>query len=113
MAIKFENHDQLLIVYISGIFQGIDLKEIKSQIKQHERINILILFDKNFKTWEKDIRWVRKKDHILRKKINKLAFVGDFNWKEKTFLFVLKGLIPVTTEYFSSKHQQRAHTWLD
>ena len=114
MTIKIENHDNLVIVHVSEVFKGAELEEIKCQVQNHETINVLVLLDADFIGLEDGINWNDgEHDKHIQKRVDKLAFVGDLKWKEKTFLFLLKGLIPVTIEYFPTEHEELARAWLD
>lgn len=118
MAIKWElESNNLVVLHITGIL-GKDeheemLIEIESVIQKTGQISILALA-RDFEGWEKTEGW---EDTSVSDRIDpllsKLAIVGDEKWRDLATLFTLKGMRPVSIEYFSENQEDAARMWLD
>ena len=117
MAIQFEDNEAFIIVHVSETFKQAELDAIKSHIRNlndtQGKAKVLIMLDKNFISLEAGIDWSdTSEDEHLQKKIKQVAIVGDFKWKEQAFLFLLKGLVPISIEYFPVEQEALAKAWL-
>jgi len=88
-------------------------QEAEAAIKKLGSIRILIVLE-NFSGWERvqgweDLSFSEQNDPY----IEKIAIVGDPQWKDLVFAFTLKGLRPVPIEYFSTDEKSRARQWLE
>ncbi len=118
MAISLKNHDNLLVIHITDIFKSTEFEKIKKNVlatsQNFEKVNVLAIIQDGFVSLEDGINWAHNdSDEHIQKKVRKLAIVGDFKWKEKAFLFLLKGLVPVSIEYFPPEHKELADAWVN
>ncbi len=118
MAIKFRlDKGSIGLFNVSGILGKAELEqaqnECESAIQKMGHIKILVVLD-NFQGWEKakdweDLSFSARNDAY----IDKLAIVGDQQWKDLVFAFTAKGLRPVLIEYFGEGQEGAARTWLN
>ncbi len=66
-----------------------------------------------FTGWEKAKGW---EDNSFADRndryIEKMAIVGDSQWRDLVYAFTLKGLRPVPIEYFEANAEEAARQWL-
>jgi hypothetical protein len=87
--------------------------EAEAAIQELGSIRILILLE-DFAGWERsegweDLSFAEKNDPF----IEKMAIVGDPQWRDLVYAFTLKGLRPVPIEYFNIGEEARAREWLE
>jgi len=86
--------------------------DMEASIRQLGMIKALIFLD-GFTGWERaegweDVSFVEKNDPF----IEKMAIVGDEEWRDMAYTFTLKGLRPVPIEYFTPDAESAARQWL-
>ena len=118
MAIEFKMEgDNIGLFRVSGTLGKEELEmaqnECESAIKMVGKIKILVLLDE-FRGWEKyakweDISFAERNDPY----IDRLAIVGDEEWKDLVYAFTLEGLRPVPIAYFGPGQESFARQWLD
>lgn len=118
MAISLKIYDNLLVIHVTDIFRSADLEKIKENIvetsQNFDKINVLAVIEEDAVNFEAGINWTDdESDEHIQKKVGKLAIVGDVKWKEKAFLFLLKGLVPISIEYFLPEHKELAEAWVN
>jgi hypothetical protein len=118
MAILIETEiNGLLNVRISNLMTGEDMiqcqEAIISAIKLYGTIKGLMILDA-FKGWEKSEAW---KDVSFfsenEKKIEKIAVVGDLNWRDDMFAFLGGPFRSAPIEFFNPSQEPEARTWLE
>ena len=108
--------DNLVVLRVSGQL-GIEeyqqaQADMEASIRKLGRVKALIFLD-GFTGWEKaggweDVSFVEKNDPY----IEKMALVGEEQWRDMAYTFTLKGLRPVPIEYFTPDQTSAARTWL-
>jgi hypothetical protein len=117
MPMEFEKAEGDIAVFrVSGKLAKTELDKAQSKceelIKSLGKVKILVLTD-NFAGRERGEGWEdtsfsdRNDPHI-----KKIAIVGDAEWRDLTHAFTLKGLRPVSIEYFEPHQQATARQWL-
>lgn len=117
MTIKLESNSQFVTVRVNNAFNQLDFDEIKQFIKHQaltqQEINILITIESEHLEFDPSLkRDETTEDEAIRKHIKQVAVVGDIKWKEKAFLFLLKGLVPMSINYFPVEQEELAKAWL-
>lgn len=117
MAIEWEiETDDLAIFHVSGKL-GKD-EYVKAQLeigktaKTAGKMKILIMLE-NFQGWQAEKGWGDTSTEVVDQHITKMAIVGDEKWRDLVVTFTLKGLRPVSIEYFDSVNLDAARQWLD
>jgi len=81
-------------------------------IKTQGKVRILVLTDA-FSGWERGGKW---NDFAFQEQndphIEKMAIVGDEQWRDLTLVFTAKGLRPFPIEYFATADIAMARAWL-
>lgn len=118
MPINLEFEKGSLAVFrVSGTLGRVEFERAQSQceakIRELGRVKILVLMD-NFAGWEKtegweDMSFADRNDEF----IDKLAIVGDAEWRDLAYAFTAKGLRPVPIEYFDANQETAARRWLE
>ncbi len=118
MSIQWQlEEDNLGVFRISGKLGKAELERVQSEcetvIKKIGNIRILVVLD-HFAGWEKATGWAdssfaERNDQY----IDKMAIVGDQQWRDLAYAFTIKGLRPVPIEYFDEKEEARARQWLN
>lgn len=118
MPMKFEAAEGDVAVFrVSGKLAKAELDRAQSKceelIKTIGQIKILV-FAENFTGWESGKGW---EDTSFSDRndpyIKKIAIVGDAKWRDLAHAFTLKGLRPVSIEYFEPQQEATARQWLD
>jgi hypothetical protein len=118
MAIHIETETNgLLKVIISNLMTGENMiqcqEAIVSAIKLYGTIKGLMVLDA-FKGWEKSDVW---KDGTFcsehENKIEKIAVVGDLNWRDDMFAFLGGPFRSAPIEFFNPSQEPEARTWLE
>ena len=116
MAIRWEYEDDgVLVFHVTG---KLSFNELNSAQLEAEKVMLqgkikVLAFAENFSGWNDTDEWAdmsfmdRNDDFI-----EKMAIVGDPQWKELTYAFTLKGLRKFPIEYFEEKHEEIARAWL-
>ena len=118
MAIEvLDSTGNILRVKIMGEFKKTEsdyLQSIaESIIKQRGKIKILIILE-DFQGWERGADWgditfaIEHDDDI-----EKMAIVGDEEWKDLVFAFLAQPLRKAQIEYFDSTRIEEATAWLE
>lgn len=113
---QFEKNN-LVVFRVSGEL-GIDeyqkaQGDMEASIKKLGVVKMLIILD-GFTGWEhvdgwEDVSFVERNDPF----IEKMAIVGDEQWRDRASAFTLMGMRPVPIEYFNSDAEPEARQWLD
>ena len=81
-------------------------------IKTHGKIRILALTE-GFSGWDRGGNWA---DFALQQRndphIEKMAIVGDEEWRDLALMFTAKGLRPFPIEHFATADVAKARVWL-
>lgn len=117
MTIEWEiENDDLAIFHVSGQLGKDEYVKIQSEIgaiaKEAGSIKILVLLD-NFDGWQAEKGWGDTSTEAVDPYITKMAIVGNEKWRDLVNAFTLKGLRPVSIEYFDSTKQDIARQWLE
>ena len=118
MPIDFEPQAGNVAVFrISGELGKEELENAQAQceelIKTAGQVKMLILLE-GFSGWESAEGWEdssfaeRNDEHI-----EKMAIVGDAEWKDLVLVFTLQGLRPTPIKYFEPHQEALARQWLD
>jgi hypothetical protein len=106
------------IIYagISGIMSLTDQQFLQSEglklIKQDGKARLLVTFE-NFQGWEKGADWGDVGFMIAHgNDIDKIAIIGNEQWKDQAFAFLGKGLRTTQIEFFSSAALKEADSWI-
>ena len=108
--------DNLVVFRVSGRLRINEFlhvqEEMGTAIADLGRVSVLILLE-DFDGWEDaagwgDVSYLERNDPYIRK----MAIVGEEKWRDKIYMFTLKGLRPVPIEYFTPDAQSQARTWL-
>ena len=111
-----EEPGRLLRVRITGRLQYAEFSRLQvvleDVIRRLGKVKILIALD-GFEGWEASGGW---EDSSFQEQhdedIEKMAFVGDPQWKEEMFAFTAKPFRPVAIEYFDPAEMEQARAWL-
>ena len=84
----------------------------KEAVEREGKVNALIILEA-FEGWERREDWgdvsfmTEQGQHI-----EKIAIVGDEEWKDDAFAFTAKGLRATAIEFFTPSRLHAARTWL-
>ena len=81
-------------------------------LRQHGNVRVLVLVD-DFQGWERegdwgDVSFLVENDQYMEK----MAIVGDKNWKDLWLIFAGKGFRHCLIEYFQPEEAAKAQAWL-
>jgi hypothetical protein len=112
-----EAHGSLIIVRIKGLFTKDDLNQMQTRaaevIKKEGKIRILAILE-NFLGWEKGGDWEDMTFQLEHDNdIEKMAIVGEEEWRDLVSAFLGKPFRPFAIEYFEPSQLDRARAWLD
>jgi len=115
MAIAWKTEaDNLMIFIVSGKLDVNEMRtaqaEAEASIQQLGRFSTLVLLQ-DFSGWNsgsgwEDTSYADRHDASM----DKMAVVGDGQWRDQVEMFTLKGMRPVEIEYFTDEVAARA--WL-
>jgi SpoIIAA-like len=117
MPMEFEKAEGDVAVFrVSGKLAKAELdraqRKCEELIKSIGAIKILVLTE-NFAGWGSGKGW---EDTSFSDRndpyIKKMAIVGDAKWRDLVHAFTLKGLRPVSIEYFEPQQETAARQWL-
>jgi hypothetical protein len=117
MAAKITGlHDGILNIVVSGQLTQKELAAIQAEtarvITTTGRIRILVLA-RDFDGWEKGGTWGDFSFQVAHDDdIERMAIVGDEQWRDLTLLFTSQGLRPFPIEYFLPARIADARAWL-
>jgi hypothetical protein len=116
LTIQFEEH-QLFVVRSSGVIDRPEADAIKKEvvqfIKRHGRACGLIIINDDFHNVSKFASWDDdENDEFIQKHIDRLAIVGDIQWRDSALLFFLNGLVPFSIQFFKADQEAFARAWL-
>lgn len=117
MAAKIKGlHDGILSLVVSGQLTQKELAAIQAEtarlITTTGRIRILVLAQ-DFAGWEKGGTWGDFSFQVAHDDdIERMAIVGDEQWRDLTLLFASQGLRPFPIEYFLPAQLADARAWL-
>ena len=112
---QFER-DSLGVFRVSGKLGISEFEQAQNQcesaIQKTGNIRILVLLE-DFSGWEtgggwEDTSFAERNDPY----IDKIAIVGDMQWRDLVYAFMFKGLRPVAIEYFEASEEASAREWL-
>ncbi len=106
----------VLCARISGTMSVADLRRLQDAgldvIKQGVKLRLLVLLE-DFRGWERSGDWATA--GLLPEQdrdIQKIAIVGDEQWRDQACAFVARGLRSFEIEYFASSARAEAGRWL-
>jgi len=111
------NFEGIVTVKITGKLNYRELATVQNSITgiigQYGGIRVLIIIE-NFQGFGEDGNWddvsfMAASDPY----INKMAIVGEKNWKEMALMFTAQGLREFPIEYFLPDELSKAEAWLD
>lgn len=118
MPMEFDKAEgDVAIFRVSGKLAKAELDSAQSKceelIKSLGQIKILVLTE-SFAGWEggkgwEDTSFSDRNDPYIKK----IAVVGEAKWRDLVHAFTLKGLRPVSIEYFEPDQVATARQWLD
>jgi len=117
MTIKWFNDDKIIVIQVSGLLTKPELDACQLEIEpiiQKGQGKILVLAT-DFEGWETnsgdwtDLSFGEANDQYM----DKLAIVGEPEWKDLTEIFTLKGLRKFPIEYFNAGREEFARAWLE
>ena len=118
MPMEFKKAEgDVAVFHVSGKLAKAELDRAQSKceelIKSLGQIKILVLTE-NFTGWEggkgwEDTSFSDRNDPYIKK----IAVVGEAKWRDLVHAFTLKGLRPVSIEYFEPDQLATARQWLD
>ena len=111
-----ERKDDLITVKISGLLKRTELalaeKVAIELMRSAHKIKILILTE-NFQGWDNKDNWEDVSFQFEHdQQIEKIAIVGEKQWRELVEVFVGKGLRPMDIQYFTPAETTIARTWI-
>jgi len=111
-----EKKDDLITVKISGLLKRTELalaeKVAIELMRSAHKIKILILTE-NFQGWDNKDNWEDVSFQFEHdQQIEKIAIVGEKQWRELVEVFVGKGLRPMDIQYFTPAETTIARTWI-
>lgn len=118
MAIEvLDSTGSILRFKIKGEFKKAESDHLQrvaeSTIKQRGKIKILIILE-DFQGWEKGADWGDISFAIEHDEdIEKMAIVGDEEWKDLVFAFLAQPLRRTQIEYFDSTRIKEASAWIE
>lgn len=87
-------------------------KRIEKYLEESEKINILIEL-KEFKGWEKAVDW---SDNAFvfghENEIDKVAIIGEPEWKELVMVFIGEPFVETEIRYFSYEEIEQVSKWI-
>ena len=106
----------IVTVEVTGRLTESELAAVQNRmadiIREQGKVRILVLTIA-FEGWQKSGEW---NDFTFQNKndryIERMAIVGDEQWKDLALMFTAKGLRPFPIEYFAPGELARARTWL-
>ena len=106
----------VLRIRISGVMSVADLLMLQEAslelIRQGNNIRALVMLE-NFQGWEHSSAWNQTSFMPdQEKQLQKMAFVGDEQWRDKACAFVGKGLRTFEIDYFLPSACAEAERWL-
>jgi hypothetical protein len=106
----------LIVAEIGGLLQYAEFAElqavIRNAISQSGKIRLLIRLT-NFTGMEKSEAWGEVGlPGELDQYIEKIAIIGDPQWRETAFLFTAKNLRSFPIEYFLRPEENHAQRWI-
>ena len=106
---------KLLEITIRGMFTKADHDRIiqvaKEAIAREGKIRALIFLE-GFRGWERNEDWGDVSFMMEQgRNIERMAIVGDENWKDDAIAFTAKGFRPTVIEFFSASRANAARTW--
>lgn len=110
-----DDTDGILTVRVSGRLTESELTDLQNRtaaaIGTHGRVRILVIAER-FEGWQRG-RW---DDFSFEEQydpnIERMAIVGDRQWKDLALIFACKGIRPFPIEYFTPSEIEKARTWL-
>jgi hypothetical protein len=107
---------KLLEVKIVGTFQKADYDRItktaKDAIAREGKIRALIVLER-FQGWQRGDDWGDVTFSLEEgQRIEKMAIVGDEQWRDETLVFTGKGFRPTAIDFFPTSRAAEARRWL-
>jgi|WetSurSiteA1Bulk_404760.scaffolds.fasta_scaffold123416_1 hypothetical protein len=111
-----ERKDDLITVKISGVLKRAELslaeKAAIDLMRSAHKIKILILTE-NFQGWDNKDNWEDVSFQFeYDQQIEKIAIVGEKQWRELVEIFVGKDLRSMDIRYFTPTETAIARTWI-
>lgn len=103
-------------IRISGVMCVADLLTLQEAslklIRQGSTIRVLVMLE-NFQGWEQSSAWEQTAFMPDQdRQMQKMAIVGDEQWRDQACAFVAKGLRSFEIEYFLPSEFAEAERWL-
>lgn len=117
MALTFLGEEgNVLNFKIAGEFKKFELDAAQSlvldAIKKYEKIKLFIVLE-DFEGWEKGADWSDVSfSYKHDKEIEKMAIVGDLEWKDLVLIFAGDPFTQTSIKYFEPSESESANLWL-
>jgi len=111
-----EKEESLITIKISGVLKRSELAQMErvaiEAMGPARKIKFLILTE-NFQGWDNKDNWEDVSFQFEHdQQIEKIAIVGEKQWRELVEVFVGKGLRPMDIQYFTPAETTIARTWI-
>ena len=112
-----DRNGPIISVKISGEVSRVEVGQIQAAalkaIQRCGKISALLILD-DFRGWKRegnwgDISFMTQHD----KEIDKIAVVGDEQWRDLIYAFLAKGFRSAAIEYFPRADLTKARVWLE
>jgi hypothetical protein len=108
--------DGLVTLGVTGEMKRSDLAQIQglavNAIGQWGKIRVLVILE-NFRGWEHGADWEDTRFvETHGRDIERMAIVGDEEWRDLACAFAGKGFRPTAIEYFSPSERDKAQAWV-
>lgn len=111
-----DNSNGIITVKVTGRLTESELTAVQQRaaaiIRAQGKVRILVVAEA-FEGWQRGGEW---NDFALQDQtdpfIEKMAIVGDKQWKDLALAFTAKGLRPFPIEYFAPGELDKARAWL-
>lgn len=111
------NFEGIVTVKINGKLNYLELTALQNSVTDiidtYDSIRVLLILE-NFRGFGKDGNWDNISFMTLSDSyIDKMAIVGEKNWKESALMFTAQGLREFPIEYFLPDELNKAEAWLN
>ena len=111
-----EKDEGCITIKISGVLKRSELAQMErvaiEAMGPARKIKFLILTE-NFQGWDNKDNWEDVSFQFEHdQQIEKIAIVGEKQWRELVEVFVGKGLRPMDIQYFTPAETTIARTWI-
>ena len=111
------DNDATIVFYVSELLTKSELDESQQEAEKfiQEGVSRVLVLATDFEGWDNnsgdwtDLEFGQKNDS----KIEKMAIVGEQQWRDLSEMFTLKGFRSFPIEYFLPSEYEKAITWLE